>query len=116
MYSEMLKEFLNTKIPAIKELKVFPVGETCLMELHKNPDVIIIDYFLDSKYYDAETGLEIVKQIRLEKPEMNIIVLSAQEDIEVVLEAVKKYNCSYVKKDENAFGKVEEIVLDIFNH
>lgn len=116
MYSEMLKEFLNTKIPAIKELKVFPVGETCLMELHKNPDVIIIDYFLDSKYYDAETGLEIVKQIRLEKPEMNIIVLSAQEDIEVVLEAVKKYNCSYVKKDENAFGKVEEIVLDILNH
>lgn len=116
MYSEMLKEFLNTKIPAIKELKVFPVGETCLMELHKNPDVIIIDYFLDSKYYDAETGLEIVKQIRLEKPEMNIIVLSAQEDIEVVLEAVKKYNCSYVKKDENAFGKVEEIVLDLFNH
>lgn len=116
MYSEMLKEFLNTKIPAIKELKLFPVGETCLMELHKNPDVIIIDYFLDSKYYDAETGLEIVKQIRLEKPEMNIIVLSAQEDIEVVLEAVKKYNCSYVKKDENAFGKVEEMVLDIFNH
>lgn len=116
MYSEMLKEFLDTKIPAIKELKLFPVGETCLMELHKNPDVIIIDYFLDSKYYDAETGLEIVKQIRLEKPEMNIIVLSAQEDIEVVLEAVKKYNCSYVKKDENAFGKVEEMVLDIFNH
>lgn len=46
---------------------------------------------------------------------MNIIVLSAQEDIEVVLEAVKKYNCSYVKKDESAFGKVEEMVLDIFN-
>lgn len=114
IYAETLKMFLSTKIPAINELKLFPVGETCLMELHKNPDLIIIDYFLDSKYYDAETGLEIIKQIRVEKPEMNIIVLSSQEDIEVVLEAVKKYNCSYVKKDDQAFAKVAEIVAELF--
>lgn len=80
----------------------------------KNPDIIIIDYFLDSKYYDAETGLEIIKQIRTEKPEVNIIVLSSQEDIDVVLEMVKKYNYSYVKKDGEAFKKIGEIVTEIY--
>ena len=113
-YAETLKVFLNSEVPAIKEIKIFPVGETCLLELKKNPDIIIVDYFLDSKYYDAETGLEIVKQIRSEKPEVNIIVLSSQEDIDVVLEIVKKYNCSYVKKDADAFEKVGEIVGDIY--
>jgi DNA-binding NarL/FixJ family response regulator len=113
-YAETLKVFLDAEVPVIKEIKVFPVGETCLLELKKNPDIIIIDYFLDSKYYDAGTGLEIIKQIREEKPEVNIIVLSSQEDIEVVLEIVKKYNCSYVKKDTEAFEKVGEIVADIY--
>lgn len=113
-YAETLKVFLNAQIPAIKEIKIFPVGETSLMELHRNPELIIIDYFLDSKYYDAETGLEIIKQIRAEKPEVNILVLSAQENLDVVLEAVKKYNCSYVKKDEQAFDKVYEIVSELF--
>lgn len=113
-YAETLKVFLNAQIPAIKEIKIFPVGETSLMELHRNPELIIIDYFLDSKYYDAETGLEIIKQIRAEKPEVNILVLSAQENLDVVLEAVKKYNCSYVKKDQQAFDKVYEIVSELF--
>lgn len=113
-YAETLKVFLGAEVPAIQEMKLFPVGETCLLELKKNPDIIIIDYFLDSKYFDAETGLEIIKQIRAEKPEVNIIVLSSQEDIDVVLEMVKKYNCSYVKKDAEAFEKVGEIVAEIY--
>lgn len=54
------------------------------------------------------------KQNRAEKPEMNIIVLSSQEDIEVVAEAVKKDNCSYVKKDADAFGKVGKVVVELF--
>ena len=113
-YAETLKVFLNAEVPEIEEIRIFPVGETSLLELRKNPDLIIIDYFLDSQYYDAETGLEIIKQIRAEKPEVNIIVLSSQEDIDVVLEMVKKYHCSYVKKDAEAFEKVGEIVTDLF--
>ncbi len=112
VYSEALKAYLSVEIPAITEVKTFPVGETCLMELHKNPDMIIIDHFLDSRFYDAEPGLEIIKKIRAEKPEVNIIVLSSQQDIDVILEMVKKYNCSFVQKDENAFGKVGELVRE----
>jgi DNA-binding NarL/FixJ family response regulator len=111
-YAKTLEVFVKTFAQA-KEVKLFPVGETCLMELHKNPDVIIIDYFLDTKYYDAETGLEIIKKIRAQKPEMNIIVLSSQEDINVVLEAVKTYECSYIKKDEQAFDRLEDILRDV---
>lgn len=113
-YAATLEMFLKSSFPNGKEIKIFPVGETCLMELHRNPDVIIIDYFLDTKYYDAETGLDIVKQIRLQKPEMNIIVLSSQKEIDITLEMVKQYNCSYVKKDENAFEKVEEFLKEIY--
>ena len=94
-------------------MKIFPVGETCLDELHWNPDLIIIDYFLNSKYHDAQTGLETIKEIRTKKAEVNIIVLSAQNDIGVMLETVKTYQCSYVNKDVLAFEKIEEILKEI---
>jgi len=114
VYAETLKAFLRASVPEVREIKTFPVGETCLPQLHKNPDLVIIDYYLDSKYYDAETGIEIVKQIRADYPEMNILLLSSQNDVDVVLEAIKKYNCSYVKKDDRAFGNVCDVVKEIY--
>lgn len=113
VYAKMLEVFIKSNFPETKEVKIFPVGEVCLMELDRNPDVIIIDYFLDTKYYDAETGLEIIKKIRARKPEVHIIVLSSQKDIDVVVEVVKTHNCSYINKDKEAFSRVEEIIKEI---
>ena len=114
-YANTLELFIKSTFPSVKEVKVFPVGETCLLELNKNPDLIIIDYFLDTKYYDAESGLEIIRKIRIQKPEMNIVVLSSQKDIDVALESVKKYYCSYVQKDEQACARIEEIINEMFS-
>lgn len=114
VYAKTLESFLRSSSPAIKEIKIFPVGETCLLEIDRNPDLIIVDYFLDTKYPDAETGLEIIKEIRTQKPEMNILVLSAQQEVDVVLDSIKTYHCSYIKKDEKAFGRVEELIKEIY--
>lgn len=111
-YAKTLEAFLKSSFPAIKEILIFPVGETCILALDKNPDLIIMDYFLDSKYPDAETGLETIKKVKSMKAEMNIVVLSSQNEIEVVVEAVKQYNCSYVKKDADAFLRLEDIVRE----
>jgi len=115
-YARTLETYIKSSFPTIKEVKLFPVGETCLMELHRKPDLVIIDYFLDAKYGDAATGLDIIKEIRTKDPELNILVLSSQNEIGVVVEAIKTYKCSYVKKDELAFERVEEIIKDIYNH
>jgi two-component system OmpR family response regulator len=112
VYAKTLAEYLKGCFSEIKEVKIFPVGETCLLELAKNPDLIIIDYFLDSKYPDAETGLEIVKKIRLEKPQTPIILLSSQQEIAVAKESIRKYNCTYIKKDQDAYTKVEAVIKE----
>jgi two-component system, OmpR family, response regulator len=110
-YSKALELFLKQSFPDIKEVKTFPVGEVALMELEKrNPSIIIMDYFLDGKYFDAETGLEAIKDIKSKKPATNIILLSSQGEINVAIEATSKYKCHYVKKDDHAFGKVESFI------
>lgn len=112
-YGKTLQNFIARNCPEVEEVKVFSVGETCLLELNKNPDVIIIDYFLDTKHSNAATGLEMIEKIRTQKPTINIILLSAREENEFLLDSAKKYNCSYIRKDEMAFARVQEILKEI---
>lgn len=113
VYAKTLESSIRSKFQKIKEIKIFPVGETCLLELNRNPDLIIIDYFLDAKYYDAETGLQIIQKIRAEKPETNIVVLSSQNEIDVVIETSKIHHCTYIKKDDKAFERLEEVIKEL---
>lgn len=107
IYAKTLELFLLDKFPGVK-IKVFPVGEICLDNLHLNPDVIIMDYQLNTKYFDAADGLEMVQKIKDSNPNVNIIVLSAQENIKIAVKAMTEMKTHYVSKDENAFEKVAE--------
>jgi DNA-binding NarL/FixJ family response regulator len=114
VYAKLLKSFIYTRFPNVNEIKIFRIGEMCLTELHSNPDIVLIDYFLNAKYEEAQNGLEIIKRIKHLKPNTNIIVLSNQTNISVILEAIRQYDCFYVQKDEGAFNKVEQFINEIF--
>lgn len=114
-YAKSLQTFIRSRFPGVKDVKIFRIGELSLMELHRNPSVVIVDYFLNSKYEEAHNGLEIIKKIKAEKPLTNIIVLSAQEKFDVILDAIKKYDCSYVQKDKDSFQHVEQLIKEFLS-
>lgn len=113
-YAMALEKFLKVKFPNIKEVMKFEIGEICLQEMFRNPSVIIMDYFLNTNYNEAETGLETIKKIKAQKPETNIIVLSAQKEFDVVLQSIKQYGCHYVPKGEHAFEKIEQFIKEVW--
>lgn len=115
VYAKSLQAFIEAHFPEIKEVRTFRIGEMCLMELHRNPGMIIMDYFLNSKYEEAHNGLEIIKRIKSEKPQTSIIVLSAQGKFDVITAAIKQYDCSYVQKDKNSFQSVELLIREFLN-
>jgi two-component system, OmpR family, response regulator len=114
VFAKSLQSYLQNRCPDIKEIKIFRIGEMCLLEMQRNPGLVIMDYFLNSKYEDAHSGLEIAKRIKAQKPQTNIIMLSVQKNVNVILESIKQYDCLYVQKDEEAFAKIEQIVKEIF--
>lgn len=114
-YAKLLKSFIKIRFLNVTDVKKFRIGELCLLQLHQNPSIIIMDYFLNSKYNDAQNGLEIIKRIKAEKPNTGIIVLSIQDKFNVVIEAIKQYDCIYVEKGDLAFKQVEQAIKDIFN-
>jgi CheY-like chemotaxis protein len=112
-YARFLKNFLTHRFPSITECRIFPVGETCIMELGKEPDLIIMDYYLDSKYKDAENGVEAIREIRNHREDVAIILLSAKNNDQHLVAASKELNCYFIKKDEDAFYKIEAIYKSI---
>lgn len=110
MYGKTLKSFLQNSFPGLRDIKVFQTGEMALEQLHLDPSVVIIDYFLNSQHPHAGNGLEIIRQVRSRRPGVNIIVLSSQDRPGVIIEAIMKYDCRYIQKDKDAFQHLEQLI------
>lgn len=106
-YAMLLEKFLILHFPEIHAIKKFTSGEACLNESFQIPAVIIMDHLLNKNQSDAATGLSIIKKMKTANPHLNIILLSAQSEIEVVSKTIAKYGCVYIHKDEDAFHKIE---------
>ena len=115
MYAKALQSFIVNQFPDVTEVKIFSIGEMSLMELYRKPGIVIMDYFLNSKFSEAHNGLEIIEQIKTHNPLTNIIVLSSQSNSKIVLEAISLFDCTYVQKGEEAFNKIEQTIKKIFD-
>ena|SRR3972149_10249760 len=83
-YANLLEKFLLFHFPEIHAVTKFTSGEACLKEIYQIPTVIIMDHLLNKNKSDAATGLTITKRMKTINPNLTIILLSAQTEIEVV--------------------------------
>jgi DNA-binding NarL/FixJ family response regulator len=81
------------------QVRTFFSGEECLDNLHLQPDLVVVDHmFIADK--GSLNGLETVRKIREINQEVTIIVLSSQEDKNLVEEYMKCGAKQYISKDD----------------
>lgn len=89
------------------EIQSFTEGKSCLENLHQKPDVITLDYRLpDMK------GLDVLKQVKETNDEIQVILISEQEDIEVVVDLLKHGAYDYIVKSKD----IRERLLNTVNN
>ncbi|MEI6455743.1 MAG: response regulator [bacterium] len=110
MLTDALTDFLTRKTP--NQVHVFSTGEECLKHLTEKPDVIILDYYLNTVQKDAANGMEILQVIKKHYPELHVIMLSSQERYAVALQTIQKGAEQYVIKDEKAFDKIASMIRE----
>ena len=108
---ETLKDYLTRDVP--HQVSVFSTGEECLKHLAEKPDVIILDYYLNSQSKDAVTGMEILKTIKKHYPNIPVIMLSSQERYSVAMQTIRKGAEQYLIKDKEAFEKIAAIIKEL---
>ncbi len=97
-------------------IETFVTGELCVKNLSNNPDVIILDYFLDGIDKNAMNGIETLDKIKAVNPDMPVIMLSAQDKIDVAINCMHHKAFDYVVKSETAFMRLQKIITTIFQH
>lgn len=107
MLSMALEDYIARKTK--HEVFLFNTGEECLEHLEEQPDIIILDYNLNSVKKDAADGLIILEAIKKVDDHVKVVMLSSQEASWIVVQTKKMGAEQYVVKDENAFEKIVSI-------
>jgi two-component system, NtrC family, response regulator AtoC len=71
-------------------------GKDCLNHLIENPDVVTLDYRLPDM-----NGVEILKKIKQENEDIEVILISEQNDISVVVDLLKHGAYDYIVKSDD---------------
>lgn len=96
------------------EIETYVTGEDCLTHLSNNPDVIILDYYLNGINKDAMNGIETLKKIKMIDPRFPVVMLSSQDKIEVAIDCMHSGAIDYVVKSETSFVRLQKIITTIF--
>lgn len=108
----MLQDYLSKY--STFEIKIFNSGEDCLQSM-KNlvPQIIFLDYYFDKAGKEAMNGVEVLKEIKNVYPDVEVVMFSGQDKIEVAVNTIKYGAFDYIVKSESAFHRSENIIFNI---
>jgi len=96
-------------------IKTFTTGEKCLGHLSQKPDIIVLDYYLNSIEETAMNGCETLDEIKAINPHIPVIMLSSQDSIDVAVNCMKHNAYDYIVKSETAFFRLQKAITAIFH-
>ncbi len=94
---------------------LFETGENCMQEIKKEkPQLVILDYNLNSLVPNAADGIKILDQIKRECPETHVIMLTSEDHIDIALKSFHHGASDYVVKTDTKFSKINYSVFNLF--
>lgn len=106
-------EFLNH---ADFSIETYATGELCIENLSHTPDIIILDYYLNGIDKDAMDGIKTLDKIKRCNPDIPVVMLSAQDNIDVAISCMHHRAFDYVVKSETAFIRLQKIITTVFRY
>ena len=95
VYKDLIVGYLKSK--NFQNIKTFKNGEECMKMIDLKPDLIVLDYS-----FEGINGLELMKKVKEEHPQIDFIFLSAQNDVEIAVKIMRLGAADYIIKNEKA--------------
>ena len=115
------REMLTVHLEKYPNLKVqgFSNGEYVikglLLEQLEEPDIILLDYFLDFSTAVSKDGIEILKKLKGICPNINVIMLTRVKNGRIIEYAKKHGALDYVLKGTDGFKQLDIVLQKHFN-
>ncbi len=113
----MIRKMLEFKLKERSDLQVstFSTGEACLENLEKEgPDIVILDYHMDTVNEKAMNGLATLNKIKEVEPTTKVAMLSSQDNVHVAVDVLKQGAVDYIVKNAvfavNTESSIDKII------
>jgi two-component system, OmpR family, response regulator len=113
IYLKMLENNLKQSKSYIARVFTYSSGEETIKNLHHKPDVVVLDYYLSNSQDNVLNGLDTLKEIKKTSPEIEVVMLSGQDKIDVAVHSIKSGAFDYVPKSESAFVRTQNAINNI---
>lgn len=87
------------------KVSLFLNGTICLSNLNQKPDIIFLDHNMDDL-----TGFEVLKKIKRYDPNVLVVIVSAQENMRIAVDALKYGAFDYIIKGDNEIEKMQNVI------
>jgi len=94
-------------------VRTFQSGEACIEHMYMNPDLVVVDFFLN-RSGSQMTGMDVIKKIKEINPATKLVFLSGNDDAVVINEAISLGVDKYVLKDGYFIDNLIEYISTIF--
>lgn len=99
------QHFLNI---GYTNVETFSNGTDCLNRLTENPDIIFLDHSMK-----ILNGLEVLKKIKRFNPNINVVFISSQNDIQTAVNSLKYGAFDYIVKGDDEQRRIDSIIKKI---
>lgn len=89
-------------------IEVFDNGPACINNLIQQPEVIFLDYGMD-----VLNGVEVLKKIKRFNPNIYVVFISGQEDVQTAVNALKYGAFDYIVKGKDERKRIAQVLEKI---
>lgn len=112
--SQIIRESINHVLTSETDARIVPLASAEeaieLLDVYE-PEIILLDYHLDSKNKANMTGLDFLKKLKFRKEEPFIIMISGQRDKAITAEILQSGAVNYISKEDEGF--LDTLVVEI---
>lgn len=108
-YAKLIKANLN-KI-GYTNVDIFYSGELAIESIkEKEPNCIILDHILSNR---GMNGSDVLKHVKKNNPNINVIILSGQQDVKIASDLMKYGSFDYIVKNDMTFFNLENTLFKL---
>ncbi len=115
-YNIALTNYLKEHLGGTATVKSFQTGEQCLDLIDKKNQIVVLDYFLNNRFFDAMNGISILDVIKKENPNAEVIMVSGQDKLEIAVSAMRHGAHNYIVKGASAFPQIFNSVRNVIHN
>jgi DNA-binding NtrC family response regulator len=100
---EMMDQILKNN--GFEDISLYTNGVDALKDIHLNPTVVFLDHQMDELQ-----GFEILRKMKRSNPNIFVVMVSAQEEIQVAVSSLKYGAIDYLQKDMALESNIKDVL------